>query len=122
MIISSQKQHNVDRAVAVLQGEGCLPLALCVRWGRRRTGNGEWPRWEDEEKGAQDLCFTAQLWERQGGNGGLLQSGRTPQLEKCIKEWGTPQEMSLENKLDLRDFWTCRDGFLYKSLTFTRSL
>lgn len=26
--------------------------------------------WKDKEKGAQNLCFTAQLWERQGGNEG----------------------------------------------------
>jgi hypothetical protein len=51
-------------------------------------------RWEDEEKGAQNLCFSAQARERQDGSGGpdLLQSekGENSTVEEWIKESGMP--------------------------------
>lgn len=74
MVISSRKQQNVERAVAMLQEEGLSVAGTVCHVGKaedrqRLVDKVRGQGMEGEEKEAQNLCFTAQPWERPGGNG-----------------------------------------------------
>lgn len=72
-------------------------------------------RWKDEEKEAQNLCFSTQAQERQDGGGdqGLLQSekGENSMAEEWIRNEVCPRGF-LENKSGLRTPRSSQDAFL----------